>query len=73
MLKQESTKEEKSLNKVIKINEVKIQSHLDAMVRDTVQQTLNDLLDAEADQLCGARRYERTERRTDQKGRPLHS
>jgi len=77
MLKEKSTQEGKSLNKVIKINEVKIQSHLDTMVRDTVQQTLNDLLDAEADQLCNARRYERTEARTDQRAghytRKLHT
>jgi putative transposase len=77
MLKEESTREGKTLNKVIKINEAKIQSHLDTMVRDTVQQTLNDLLDAEADQLCNARRYERTEGRADQRAghysRKLHT
>jgi putative transposase len=65
------------LNKVIKINEAKIQSNLDTMVRDTVQQTLNGLLDAEADQLCNAKRYERTEQRTDQRAghysRKLHT
>ena len=77
MLKQESTQKAKSLNKVIKINEAKIQNHLDQMVRNTVEQTLNDLLDAEADQLCNARRYERTEARTDQRAghykRTLHT
>ena len=67
MLKEESTQKEKSLSKVIKINEAKIQNHLDRMVRSTVEQTLNDLLDAKADQLCNARRYERTEARTDQR------
>ena len=40
------------------------------MVRSTVEQTLNDMLDAEADQLCGAGRYERTEARID--GRAGH-
>jgi len=45
----ESAQEQKSLSKVIKINETKIQSHLDQMVRSTVEQTLNNLLDAEAD------------------------
>ena len=72
-----STQEPKSLSKVIQINEAKIQSHLDQMVRSTVQQTLNELLDAEADRLCNAQRYERTEVRTDQRaghyGRTLHT
>ena len=75
--KEESVKEPKSLSKVIKINEGRIQSHLDQMVRKTVEQTLNDLLDAEADQLCNARRYERTEARADQRAghykRKLHT
>jgi putative transposase len=74
---QESEGTEKNLSKVIKINEAKIQSHLDNMVRDTVQQTLNNLLDAEADQLCNAKRYERTEARIDQRAghykRTLHT
>ncbi|MHC4290330.1 MAG: hypothetical protein ACYSSK_09825 [Planctomycetota bacterium] len=30
------------------------------MVRSTVEETLNGLLDAEADQLCNTKRYERT-------------
>ena len=75
--KQESTEPGKNLSKVIKINEGKIQSHLDQMVRSTVEQTLNDLLDAEADQLCHARSYEHTEDRTDQRAghykRTLHT
>jgi transposase-like protein len=33
------------------------------MVRTTVEQTLNDLLDAEAESLCGAKPYERSESR----------
>jgi transposase-like protein len=47
------------------------------MVRNTVEQTLNDLLDAEADQLCSAKRYERTEDRIDHRAghykRTLHT
>jgi transposase-like protein len=35
------------------------------VVRSTVEETLNALLDAEADRLCGAERYERTEARKD--------
>jgi putative transposase len=38
-----------------------IRAHLDEVVRATVEETLNALLDAEADQLCGAQKNERTE------------
>jgi putative transposase len=76
-LTKESVETGKSLNKVIKINEAKIQSHLDEMVRSTVQQTINDLLNAEADRLCNAKIYEHTEERTDQRAghykRTLHT
>ena len=54
----------KNLNKVIKIDEARIKNHLGEMVRSTVEETLNDMLNAEADQLCNARRYERTDSRT---------
>jgi putative transposase len=55
----------KALGSVVQIDEGKIQAHLDEVVRNTVEETLNALLDAEADQLCGARRYERSEGRKD--------
>jgi len=55
----------KSLNKAIKIDEAEIKNHLSEMVRDTVEVTLNNLLDAEAQALCQAQRYERTEQRKD--------
>lgn len=62
---------------VIQIDESKMQAHLDEVVRATVEETLNALLDAEADQLCGARKYERTEGRKDTRAgsydRQLHS
>jgi putative transposase len=41
------------------------QSHLDRVVRGTVEETLSALLDAEADRLCNAQRYERSEARRD--------
>jgi putative transposase len=63
----ESAEQENSLSKVIKIDEARIQSHLDKVVRSTVEQTLNDLLDAEADHLCNAKRYEHTDTRSDQR------
>ena len=61
-----SANAEKNLSNVIKINEGQIQQHLGEMVRSTVEETLNAMLDAEAGQLCNARRYEHTEARTDQ-------
>jgi len=63
--KKESTQQTKNLNRVIKIDEAQIHSHLDEMVRDTVEETINKILDAEADRLCNAQRYEHTESRAD--------
>ena len=53
------------MGKVIQIDEKKIREHLGEMVRGTVEETLNAMLDAEADQLCNAGRYERSEARRD--------
>jgi putative transposase len=50
---------------VIRIEEEKIRSHVDEVVRQTVEQTLNGLLEAEADELCGAKRYARSPERLD--------
>jgi hypothetical protein len=47
------------MGQVIQIDEVRIRDHLGEMVRGTVEETLNAMLDAEADQLCGASHYER--------------
>jgi putative transposase len=55
----------RSLNQVVQIDEGRIAAHLDEVVRSTVEETLNALLDAEADRLCGAQRYERNEARRD--------
>ena len=43
------------LNNVITIDDERIKSHLDRVVRGTVEDTLNALLDAEADRLCARR------------------
>src|SRR5690349_8913430 len=56
---------ESKLSQVIQIDEGKIQEHLGEVVRSTVEETLNAMLDAEADRLCRAERYERTEARQD--------
>jgi transposase-like protein len=53
------------LSNVITIDDERIKGHLDRVVRGTVEETLNSLLDAEADRLCNAQRYERTEARRD--------
>src|ERR1700733_1379658 len=53
------------LGNVITIDDERIKSHLDRVVRGMVEETLNSLLDAEADRLCNAQRYERTEARRD--------
>lgn len=65
-----SAQSDKNFSNVIKINETQIQDHLGEMVRSTVEETLNAMLDAEADQLCNAARYERTAERTN--GRAGH-
>ena len=67
----------KKLGRVIKIDEGQVQAHLQEMVIDTVEQTLNGYLDEEAEKLCGAKRYERTASRKDYRAghykRKLHT
>jgi putative transposase len=68
---------EKSVSNVVKIDEERIKGHLDRIVRGTVEETLNSLLDAEADRLVGAERYARTDERRDYRSghyeRKLHT
>ena len=59
------------LNNVITIDDDRIKNHLDRVVRGSVEETLNALLDAEADRLCNAQRYERSAARRDTRG-PAH-
>nr|WP_238381052.1 transposase [Alkalilacustris brevis] len=65
------------MGQVIQIDEGRIRDHLGEMVRGTVEEALNAMLDAEADQLCGAGRYERSEGRQDTRAgsyeRALHT
>jgi len=65
------------LGGAVRIDDGRIQAHLDEVVRSTVEEALNALLDAEADHLCGARKYERTEGRKDTRAgsytRQLHT
>jgi transposase-like protein len=63
--------------KIIQIDEEQVKDHLGELVRGTVQETLNALLDEEADVHCRARRYERTDERKDTRAghytRKLHT
>jgi putative transposase len=49
----------------LRIDEGKLKGHVDEVVRSSVEETLNGLLDAEADQLCRAQWYERSAERVD--------
>jgi len=62
-MSKDSTKS--SPGKIIQINEGQIKDHLGQMVRGTVEETLNAMLEQEAQQLICAERYERTEGRKD--------
>ena len=55
----------KGPKKVIQINEKELQQHLNSLVTSTVQEVLNQVLDAEADEMVGAARYERSADRQD--------
>lgn len=61
----EGTGEGKGIDGALRLDEGKVRAHLDEVVRGTVEQTLNALLDAEADRACGAGRYERSPERQD--------
>lgn len=52
-------------DRIIEINEEKIKDHLGEFVRGTVEETLNAMLDAEADAICNAQKYEHTPERKD--------
>lgn len=52
-------------DKIIAINEGLVKNQLGEMVRSTVEETLNQLLDAEADRLCNAQKHERSPDRVD--------
>ena len=43
----------------------KVRAHVDEVVRSTVEETLNAMLDAEADRVAGAGKYERSPERMD--------
>ncbi|GAB1484065.1 hypothetical protein MASR2M78_28820 [Treponema sp.] len=56
---------ERSQGRIISIDDGLVKSQLGEVVRETVEQTLNSMLNEEADLLCNAKRYERTKGRVD--------
>lgn len=50
---------------MLRVDEEAVRGRVDEVVRTSVEETLNGLLDAEADRLCGAERYERSADRVD--------
>jgi transposase-like protein len=71
------TREAAPIQGAFKIDEQQVRGHVDKLVRQSVEQTLNVLLEQEAKQLCGAGKYERTDSRKDTRAgsykRKLHT
>ena len=65
-MKKEVPKNQNS-TKIISVDEGAVKEKLSEMVRDTVEETLNMLLDQEAERLCNAKKYERKEDRRDRR------
>jgi len=57
--------EGKGLDGVIRVDQAEVKAHLGETVRQSVEETLNGMLQAEADRLCRAKRYERSPDRAD--------
>ena len=67
-----SSRNRKAISGAIKIDEKEIQDHIDGLVRQSVEDTLNALLNAEADAICHAGRYQRTPDRLDTRAGSYH-
>ena len=63
----------KDLRGTIRVDEGQLQGHVDEVVRTSVEETLNAMLEAEADQLCKAQRYERADTRAGHYDRKLQT
>lgn len=50
---------------IVEVNEGLVKDHLGELVRSTVEDTLNKMLDEEANQHCNAKKYERSSERVD--------
>ena len=55
------------MGNVIRIDGERVRNHLGPIVGGTVEETLNAMLEAEADRLCNAERCEETQARRDQR------
>lgn len=51
---------EKSIKGLIKVDEKEVKDHLAPLVRRSIEETINSLLDAETDAICKAGRYQRS-------------
>lgn len=71
-LSQAAEESSENLNQVIKLDASKVESHLNVKVRQAVEDVLNGMLQAEADALCNAKRYERSEDRQDTRAGQYH-
>lgn len=58
------TAEGSASSEVVKIDFGNLKKDLGGFVRGTVEEAINGLLDAEADQICNAKRYERSDERS---------
>lgn len=56
---------EKTIAGAIKVDEKEVMNHLDGLVRRSVEDTINELLNSEADAICNASRYQRSPDRQD--------
>lgn len=56
---------EKTIAGAIKVDEKEVMDHLDGLVRRSVEDTINELLNMEADAICNASRYQRSPDRQD--------
>jgi len=66
-----------NIRTVIRVDDGEIRSHLNGLVKQSVEDVLNKPLNQEAEQLCGAKRYERSPDRVDTRSgsytRKLHT
>ena len=59
-------------NNIIKIDEENLKNDLKGVVRKTIEETLNTMLDEEAAELCNAERHERTDERRNYRSGHYH-
>ena len=59
-------------NNIIKIDEENLKNDLKGVIRKTIEETLNTMLDEEAAELCNAERHERTDERRNYRSGHYH-